>query len=101
MPAGIISQTARGPFSLATSSCGLAAGTILPPLFSIACLMSLTTSAVIVATVDSMATVLSDYVRVGVGDDDLVAGLGEPPHHVLPHAAQTDHSQLHGGCSLV
>ena len=59
MPAGIMSQTARGPFSLATSSCGLAAGTILPPVCSMALLMPLTTSGVIVATVDRMATVSS------------------------------------------
>src|SRR5262245_58313506 len=58
MPAGIISQPARGGVSLETSSCGLAAPTILPPLFSIPPLMPLMTSAVIVATSDSIATVL-------------------------------------------
>ena len=55
---------ARGGVSLETSSCGLAAPTTLPPLFSMPSLMPLTTSAVIVATSDSMRDRLLDHLGV-------------------------------------
>jgi hypothetical protein len=44
---------------------------------------------------------LSDDVGATVVDDELVPGLREPDHHVLPHAAQTDHPQLHGNAPFL
>ena len=70
--AGTISQTARGGFSFATNSSSEEAPTA--PSAASACTAS----------------------GAAVVDDALVAVLHEAAHHVGAHAAETDHSELHG-----
>ena len=78
-PAGVISQMARGGGELGDEllegggAAGLAARFLADALLR-----------------------LRDDLGAPVVDDELVSGLGEPDDHVLPHAAQTDHAQLHG-----